>query len=372
MIRPLTFRHPAFGVSDTDVKSFLQYATLLRAAGPDPVRPEWAHSLWIHDDEYRPLPFDHDIPTSFWDAWATVIPSLTSLREMCLLILLAPPAFAPIALCHGATLKKLGMSLHSHDLLPAIPLLGHFQALEELRLELPKLEEPSATSSRVRIELDLPSLRSFEIAAWRFHRSSLALLDKANLPQLQILRFYKVRPEALGLAGLVRRHGANLKHVELGEFSVNTTTDLFPYTPALVTLLIPSKMRVKEQLRGLPVSVTKVLLSGHMHNHATFLDYTDLLKGLTIAVRGMLSYRPPPEFHLVYGQNGLVYAKGKKRLWQEAWDALDQPGQPKEQPVLMIFLAAARPLLALDVVLVDEDGVSLQHVVKGVERLLEP
>jgi hypothetical protein len=92
------------------------------------------------------------------------MPSLTSLREMCLRIVLSPQAFAPIALYPGATMRKLGIMLSSYDLPQAVSLLGRFRALEELRLEVPQSEHPDSDSSNAKLVLDLPSLRSLEIA----------------------------------------------------------------------------------------------------------------------------------------------------------------------------------------------------------------
>jgi hypothetical protein len=111
MIKPLTFRHPAFRGDIRDTHEALSHFTDLLDQGNDPNAPKssWIRSIWFHDGS-QPTELGAEAPIfrdKYRRAFTALPPRLTSLNELVCRQNITDEDFSMIARYHGSSTKNM-------------------------------------------------------------------------------------------------------------------------------------------------------------------------------------------------------------------------------------------------------------------------
>jgi len=393
MTRPLAYRHTTFDMRAANEDVILAFTNRLAGAdGPDPARASRIHTFWLDDSQANSnarvleqsvtgfgIQSAREFSPSFWAAWTALLPLLTSMQELCIRAVLPVPVLKQVGRCNGSVIRKMDVLVQEMDLVQLVPCFSRFPALEELCLDVSynrNITIPASLRTQgLGLHFDLPSLISLETRASSPDGMVLVWLSQSALPNLTTLRLHLndwfIRDV---LSIVMKAHGAKLTTFGYSWANIDTTTSVFPYTPHLISLGIPSALpqhRIVEQLRGLPPTVTKVVLYNRdvIHNHQ--FEFIELIPQMCTALQDLFhARRALPTFHMTNPPP--KYASRKPFLWRTQMEYELDRHSPEYWNE---FLEAANRLLGLGVVVVDEEGVELRDVVREREgmrgRMLE-
>ncbi|KAH7378696.1 hypothetical protein BKA66DRAFT_610218 [Pyrenochaeta sp. MPI-SDFR-AT-0127] len=357
LIRPLAYRHITFdGHTQSATDRFFYFARLMAPGSENSsVKASWAHSLWLRRDVFEEYE-GQDYPRKFAKAFTDLLPRLTLLREISLRMIISVQNFEIITHCHAPNLKKMVITFQCRDWPRILPLMKHFTVLQDLHLIIHN------GNPIVNVEggHNLQNLRSLELDVGKASTYVLSWLNRATLPKFTVFRVRATLSLDLAtLSFFMSRHGANLTTFGWDGHNPGITTAVYPYLPHLLRLEISPPFKILELLQDMPISVTEVVLSrlGHYIGY-----YARCLEQMARAVEQLPYGSALRSFRVVEQDQflGPLPYSWKTELQKKKTRSLD---------LWKMFMEGAAQMLALGVIVVDEEGVLLTDALNEMNEL---
>ncbi|CAO2656095.1 Nn.00g048980.m01.CDS01 [Neocucurbitaria sp. VM-36] len=356
LIRPLTYRRVAIDGHTQDLPGRFSYLLniLNPDEGPSSAKASWIQTLWLLEDSLgNPNPKGNasEFPVKF----KTLVPRMTSLRELCLRIVVSVQDFEVITRYHAPSLERMAVTFDGRDLGKTLPLMKHFTALQDLLLIIPT----GGFGPDLDDETELPNLRLLELNATEDPQRVIKWLSQSTVPQLTDLRIDSCfRLDLNVLSTFMARYGRNLITFGSTVMDRSLTTAVFPYTPHLKRLDVsPRYHMIVELLQGLPISVQEVACSGFGSNVG---NQSKVLRELAKAVE-QLSHGSA--LRIVRAVSGASYYDSAPYTWR----ARVQRSEKRRIEAWGLLTHNATRLLDLGVVVLDEEDVVLTDFLKDFE-----
>jgi hypothetical protein len=363
MIRPLTYRHPAFegwtkGNSD-QIVNFIK--SIDRKGYEYAPKSKWIQSFWLRWDlqaaaqDAANCVSNH--PLVLADMLMSLVPRMVHLREFFCRMVLSVSQFTAIVDCHATTLRRLATSFKDLDMPRIAPLFNRFTALEDLQI----LIHQSVSRSWPRQGLALPNLRLLEIQGTEQSINSvLNWLMHSSLTKLRTVRLQCLDDGLLDLdtlSSFLAKHGGTLNTFGYDGTLSSLTTAVFPHTPRLRHLELERPFKSPSNLQGLPISVVEVTFA-IVGNRIEY--YGSHLHGILAALKGLPHGSNLSTFRAVTSR---PYLKNCNFSFKKCL-----AGKQTTGVMMKKFIERAERLKGLGIKLLDEEGLDLMNVIATMDH----
>jgi hypothetical protein len=365
MIRPLTFRHPAFhGNNEHARESLLQLARLLDNNDPDATKASWIRSVWFHKEHHwGESPETAVIRRQFRTAAIGLLGKLRPLSELACRQYLNAEHLETVARHHGPSLKKLDVQTYLNALPTLVLLMGQFSALQDLYLLVHAAKDVALEGKP-----DLPNLRFLELRPHAASSSILTWFAQSSLPRLRTLILVtntKEMNDVTALSTFMQQHGARLTKVRLDTDISHITAAVFPHTPNLCTLHIglpnnvPDSQHIWLDLQNPPRQLTEVQYSGFGYNLGFYAPFFEQMGNAALKAQTERSLLQ--SFRVM--RRLIPSSEAELFSWRKAMKQADR----RRLGVWKMVTENTLKLLSLGIEVLDEYDVALSDVLEGMQ-----